>query len=397
MAGPAGNALNAVASSLNFTYTLTRASDYGVRLSNGSWTGMVGAVHRGEADAIMSMMTLTYERHSVLRFGPCIEVIDFTILSSASPNEFDAFGYIRAFDIEVWIAVFASLICLSCLVAIGEWKEMLIGRTKHASFLDCAYAHGWELFGLLFAESSPRRYVHASQKLLMVVWLLTVVVMGNSFGSLLKSKQAVSIFKPEVDSVDDLAARPYLTPVIPSRSYLETFARHSRSPSVKVVWERSRSRRAMPPISELFTDSVLEQVAAHRAVVLLDQGSILLQVTGFCERRNVRTFVVAGQPLESSPFGFMFSRSIDERFFRKLFDKYRRILETGLMSKWLADSKGNWQRCIQSRTIAVESISLDDTVPFFLLWGIMCAMAFCALLGELVCLRVLQRHHVKRR
>ncbi|KAL1441588.1 hypothetical protein MTO96_008551 [Rhipicephalus appendiculatus] len=315
-----------------------------------------------EADAAMSAMTLSYERHGVVRFGPCIEAIDFTILSSAPPNQFDAFSYIRAFDVEVWIAVFTCLICLSCLAALGEWKAILTRRRKYASFLGSAYGHGWELFGLLFAESSPRRYVHASQKLLMVAWLLTVIVMANSFGSLLKSKQAVSIFKPDVDSVDDLAAIPYLTPVIPSRSYLETFAR----------------------------------VAARRAVVLVDRNSILLHMASFCERQNVRTFVVASQPFEISPFGYIFSRSIDERFFRKLFDKFRRIQETGLMPKWLDDSKGNWQRCIQSRNIAVDNISLGDTVPFFLLWGIMCAMAFCALLGELICSRVLQSYHAKR-
>ncbi|KAH7951446.1 hypothetical protein HPB52_009079 [Rhipicephalus sanguineus] len=509
----------------------------------------------------MSMMALTYERHSVVRFGPCIDTIDFSMLSSAPPNQFDAFSYIRAFDAEVWIAVFACLICLSCLAALGEWKTALTRRRKYCSLLGSAYGHGWDLFGLLFAESTPRRYVHASQKLLMVAWLMTVVVLANSFGSLLKSKQAVSTFKPDVDSVDDLAARPYLTPVIPSGNYYETFARHSRSLAVKQVWERSRSRGAMPPSTELFTDSMMAQVAARRAVVLADHGSILLQVTGFCERRNVRTFVVASQPLESSPFGYVFSRSIDERFFRKLFDKmatstakplrilfhheadaaisamaltyerhgvvrfgpcidtidfsilssaspnqfdafgyirafdvehsrsqavkqvwersrsrramtpptelfsdatftrvaarravvlsdhgstlfqmtsfcerqnvrtfvvasqplesspfgyvfsrsiderffrklfskFRRILETGLMPKWLADSKGNWQRCIQSRNIAVDSISLDDTVPFFLLWGIMCAMAFCAFLCELICSIKLQGRCANRR
>ncbi|KAH7951445.1 hypothetical protein HPB52_009078 [Rhipicephalus sanguineus] len=293
---------------------------WGIIMATGNATPFRILFHH-EADAGMSMMALTYERHSVVRFGPCIDTIDFSMLSSASPNQFDAFSYIRAFDAEVWIAVFACLICLSCLAALGEWKTALTRSRKYCSLLGSAYGHGWDLFGLLFAESSPRRYVLASQKLLMVAWLLTVVVLANSFGSLLKSKQAVSTFKPDVDSVDDLAARPYLTPVIPSGNYYETFARHSRSLAVKQVWERSRSRGAMPPVSGLFTDSMMAQVAARRAVVLADHGSILLQVTGFCERRNVRTFVVASQPLESSPFGYVFSRSIDERFFRKLFDK----------------------------------------------------------------------------
>ncbi|XP_054926352.1 uncharacterized protein [Dermacentor andersoni] len=270
-------------------------------------------------------------------------------------------------------------------------------RGKYVTFLRWAYVYGWELFGLLFAESSPRHYVHATQKLLIAAWLVTVVVLANSFGSLLKSKQAVFNFKPEVDSVDDLAARPYLTPIIPKGSYYEAFSEHSRSQAVKQVWERSRSRRAMYPVAEMFSDAALEQVAARRAVILCDHGSILLQMTGFCERQNVRTFVVASQPIEQSPFGYLFSRSLDERFFRKLFDKFRRIQETGLMAKWLADGKGNWQRCIQSGDITVDSISVEDTVPFFLLWGIMCAMAFCALLCELICYRLLRARPANRR
>ncbi|XP_070393475.1 uncharacterized protein [Dermacentor albipictus] len=174
-------------------------------------------------------------------------------------------------------------------------------------------------------------------------------------------------------------------------------AAHSRSQAVKQVWERSRSRRAMYPVAEMFSDAALAQVAARRAVILCDHGSILLQMTGFCERQNVRTFVVASQPIEQSPFGNLFSRSLDERFFRKLFDKFRRIQETGLMAKWLADAKGNWQRCIQSGDITVDSISVEDTVPFFLLWGIMCAMAFCALLCELICYRLLRSRPANRR
>ncbi|KAH6930248.1 hypothetical protein HPB50_012260 [Hyalomma asiaticum] len=48
----------------------------------------------------MSMMALTYERHSVVRFGPCIDTVEFRMLSSSPPKQFDAFSYIRAFDVE---------------------------------------------------------------------------------------------------------------------------------------------------------------------------------------------------------------------------------------------------------------------------------------------------------
>ncbi|XP_065311285.1 probable glutamate receptor isoform X4 [Dermacentor albipictus] len=349
MAGAGGNALSAVASSLNFTYTLTQGHNYGIRLPNGSWTGMVGALQRGEADAALSVMTLSLERHSVVRFGPCIDTVAFSMLASSSPAHFDAFGYIHAFGIEVWLAVLVCIICLSCLLALSSWKTLSIQRRNCATFFHWTYCYCWGLLGLLFAESSPRRYSLTSQRLLMTVWLMTVVVLSNTFGSLLKSKQAVFNFKPEVDGVDDLAARPHLTPIVPKGNYFETFA----------------------------------QVAAHRAVILCEHGSILLHMADFCERQNIRTFVVASQPLDKSPYGYIFSKHIDKDFFRKLFDKYRRLQETGLMPKWMADSQGKWERCIQSKDNIVKSIGLMDTMPFFLLWGVMCGLAFCAFLSEL--------------
>ncbi|KAH6930249.1 hypothetical protein HPB50_012261 [Hyalomma asiaticum] len=301
-----------------------------------------------EVDVAMSVMALSYERFPIVRFSPCIDTIPFSILSSSSPPQFDAFSYIHAFDVEV-----------SC---------------------------------------SPERYVHSSQRLLLAVWLLTVVVLANTFGSLLKSQQAVSKFIPEVDGIDDLAARPYLTPIIPGGNYFQDYAKFSHSMSVKKVWARSRARGAnlLPP-HELFSDSTLALVAARRAVVLVEQGSILLRIARFCERENIRSFVVAKHPLDRSPYGYVFSKFIEEGFFRKIFAKLRRLLETGLMHKWVADSQGNWQRCLQTKDNTVESISLKDTTPFFLLWGFMCGLAFCAFLCELGCIRVFKRHRADSR
>ncbi|KAL1441587.1 hypothetical protein MTO96_008550 [Rhipicephalus appendiculatus] len=397
MEGAGGNALNAMARSLNFTYTLEEGHNYGLRLPNGTWTGMVGRVHRGEVDVAMSVMALSYERFPIVRFGPCIDTIPFSILSSSSPPQFDAFSYIHAFDMEVWIGVFACITCLSTLLALGGWKTMPTQRRNCTNFFNWAYGYGWELFGLLFTESSPVRYVYTSQRLLMAVWLLTVVVLANTFGSLLKSKQAVTTFKPEVDGIDDLAARPYLTPIIPGGNYFQDYAKFHYSKAVKKVWARSRARGANLPPHQLFADSTLAMVAARRAVVLVEQGSILLRIARFCERQNIRTFVVAKHPLDRSPYGYVYSKFIEKNFFRKIFATLRRLLETGLMHKWVADSQGNWQRCIQTNDNIVESISLKDTTPFFLLWGFMCGLAFCAFLCELGCNRLLKGRRAVRR
>ncbi|KAH6930247.1 hypothetical protein HPB50_012259 [Hyalomma asiaticum] len=60
----------------------------------------------------------------------------------------------KTFDDLVWVAVFVCLICLSGLLALGGWETLLTRRRKCASLLGSAYRHGWDLFGLLFAEST---------------------------------------------------------------------------------------------------------------------------------------------------------------------------------------------------------------------------------------------------
>ncbi|XP_077520186.1 putative glutamate receptor [Amblyomma americanum] len=392
--GPGGNALEAVATNMNFTYTLTEAINYGVRQPNGSWTGMIGFITRGEADAAISLMTINHERHGVVRYGPCLDAIAFTILSSSPPPRFDAFDYIRAFDIEVWLLIVVFLVIISCLLAVGEWMPSSAHCRKTGQLFRKAYAFGWDLLGLLLSESCPRRYGRVSQQVLLAVWLMTVVVLANSFASLLKSQQAVANFEPDVDSIEDVAERPYLTPVIPTGTYYEIFAEHTNSEAVKNVWALSRHRKAMFPMHEIFSDSRLAKVAERRAVIITDHGSILVNMAAYCERHNVRTFVVARHPLEQSPFGYAFSPLLDGEIFRKIYVRFQQLYESGLFTKWMDDSQGHWQRCIQSDDTLVKSIRLEDVVPFFMLWGFMCCLAFCAFLAELARARML---YVQRR
>lgn len=72
---------------------------------------------------------------------------------------------------------------------------------------------------------SPRHYRHCSQKFLVGAWLIMVVVLANSFASLLKSNQAVGNFMPAVDSIVDLAGRPKIRPVLPKNTTFEKYGK----------------------------------------------------------------------------------------------------------------------------------------------------------------------------
>ncbi|KAH9373733.1 hypothetical protein HPB48_018622 [Haemaphysalis longicornis] len=311
-------------------------------------------------------MTITIDRSTVARFGPAVVNTGFTILSSASPAHFDAFSYILAFDREVWLLLFMFLAVLSLLMAVREGL-----RTP--------------------SRRCPRRHVHMSQRLLLAVWLVAVVVLTNSFASLLKSNRAVNNFRPEVDSIEDIAERPHLTPITTSGTYYETFDKNSKSEAVKKVWALSRRRNSVLPMPEAFSDATLTQVVSRRAVLMANLDSLLLHMANYCERRNVRTFILGRQPIEETQLGYAFSKRLPEPYFRRIFTRFRWIMESGLMTKWLDEGTGNWRSCIQSMDTSVHSLSVDDVLPFFLIWAVWCAFACCAFLGELACARTEHR------
>ncbi|KAG7153603.1 Glutamate receptor-like 65, partial [Homarus americanus] len=62
--------LDILANNLNFTYTLTQPADrlWGTKLSNDSWTGMVGLVSRQEADIALGPFAQTETRMKVVDF-----------------------------------------------------------------------------------------------------------------------------------------------------------------------------------------------------------------------------------------------------------------------------------------------------------------------------------------
>ena len=69
LAGFHGQLWKAIAKTLQLNFTLVDVTDeYGSRDENGSWTGMIGMLHRNEADIAVADFTPTKERYQVADF-----------------------------------------------------------------------------------------------------------------------------------------------------------------------------------------------------------------------------------------------------------------------------------------------------------------------------------------
>ncbi|KAH8041630.1 hypothetical protein HPB51_017075 [Rhipicephalus microplus] len=61
------------------------------------------------------------------------------------------------------------------------------------------------------------------------------------------------------------------------------------------------------------------------------------------------------------------------------------MCESGLVRKWMADSLGDWQRCVrQTGGHAAEDLTVSDTLASFVLWALVMAVALAVFLVEVL-------------
>ncbi|KAK8379038.1 hypothetical protein O3P69_009644 [Scylla paramamosain] len=102
---------------LNFTVRWVEAKDgeFGLPSSNGSWTGLVGVLHRGlllpqqEADVALGSLSHLASRAAVMDFSPHVDytVSRVLVLKQSEDETIDWLTYVTVFHWSVWLALVA--------------------------------------------------------------------------------------------------------------------------------------------------------------------------------------------------------------------------------------------------------------------------------------------------
>ncbi|XP_077520491.1 putative glutamate receptor isoform X2 [Amblyomma americanum] len=335
----------------------------GIRLPNGSWTGAVGNVQRREVDMTIVPMIQSHSRMTVGEYGPPIMYVQFGILSGSGVSTSNVFGYILTFDWKVWALLLSAIPVLALLV--HEW--------------------GWELFRNLLYESSPRCPSQTSARTVLTAWLLAVLVIANSFAGHLKSSMAIKNEPMQVDSVRDVVARRGLRPIVWKGSHYEAFLSTSRSPVLRTLWRMVARTNGSQRGRDMFLDEHMHQVVERRAVLMVDHISLQWRTAAYCRRTLVPSFHFAREHVDENPLSFLMSRTMRRDLHRRIYARIMWMYESGLVSKWMADSLGDWQRCVhQVGGHAAENLTVNDTLASFVLWALVMSAAVAVFIVEML-------------
>ncbi|KAK3876210.1 hypothetical protein Pcinc_018979 [Petrolisthes cinctipes] len=178
-------------------------------MSDGSWTGMIGMVHRGYAELALGPFTVTERREAACDMSVPV-AHDYKGLFMVRPGiQSDMGAFLNPFAPLVWLMILVSMGAVSVAMMSLMWMEANVFTSTTRPQHIASHSIMWAV-QTLSQESSdwlPRR---TEGRLLVTTWLLASLVFMSSYSGILTAMLTVPRVTIPIDSISDLVSQSRL-------------------------------------------------------------------------------------------------------------------------------------------------------------------------------------------
>nr|XP_053636404.1 glutamate receptor ionotropic, kainate 1-like [Cherax quadricarinatus] len=198
---------------LNFTYTFVRPPDtvWGVRLNNGSWTGMMGMVVREEVSIGAGPFMIDRWRAEAVDYTVPMVLDYWRILGVRGLPEVDPWGFLFNLAPLVWAAILRALVVLASTAFLVS-TYCTYKSDDHGYWLHVTFGY----IRILLQQDTTLPVYWLWERVVLMVWMMVTLVLTRSYSGNLMALLAVRHI-PE----------PYQT----LRDVMD-------DPSVKLIWQK---------------------------------------------------------------------------------------------------------------------------------------------------------------
>ncbi|KAK7069490.1 hypothetical protein SK128_009483, partial [Halocaridina rubra] len=228
--------LETIARKYNFTYEFQPPEDrqFGIPLDNGTWTGLVGAIQRGLADAT-TIIAINPERNKIFDHLRAY-LSDPLAIVSPKPQLLPQFYLVlRPFTVDVWLYLLLSVLVwgaifwffLKCVASITGFYMSPVG----------SILYGWSI---LITNAPSRTPSNASAQVLLGWWLLACIAITTAYTSSLVSHLTVQTRTKPIDSFEDLVNLPnwkWGLEKLLYRSTVFSYFKENTNPNIKYIFQ----------------------------------------------------------------------------------------------------------------------------------------------------------------
>lgn len=176
---------------LNCTFHWYESNEYGTAEDNGTGTGLIGAVQRGEFDTGLPVFTPTYQRSKAVSFSNLYFYPDMVLFTRSPTQAPDTLNWslLYAFQWPIWCLFLLALLSSSLLITSIAVKLLHLGTHRrmmvHSSVL--AFLQNCHL--LLSKDFRPCMLHCSSVRILVGLWALVALALESAYTGILFSQK----------------------------------------------------------------------------------------------------------------------------------------------------------------------------------------------------------------
>ncbi|XP_068228758.1 glutamate receptor ionotropic, delta-1-like [Palaemon carinicauda] len=379
ISGPTANVVFLLAKTMNFTMKLVEPEDgqWGSINPDASWTGLIGKVHRHEADFTTGPHDITEIRSKYIDFTIPLIFDARKFVVAQKQAEVDPWGFLYPLSALVWVLTLVSL----CIVAV---LTSVVGRNYSKDpFLLYLYAVVFHTYRLLLQQGITMKLRKTPERVLVAGWLVASMIIYWSYGTSLISLLAVRYAPRPIETIRDLLNNDKMIVIFPFRTAVTDYLFSVESGQLKELADLSKvGRYTDVPWWEF--DQALENQVSHGTHVLatdtIDSGSL---IAGYFSKTGVCQFYIAREPFIPYTMGLVFQKG--SPLIPAVNHRLHAIFEAGLYYYWQRKNVANSTACnhMPSKFTVREPLSLPN------IWGLFATLMCClSIAGMAFCVEI---------
>ncbi len=275
-----------IANRLNLTVEMIYNYDsgaWGKLLENGSWTGLLGMLHRGEADVVSSAMIRSMQRIAAFDFSLTVSYMEMKLHAKRLDGaKLSSQNYFWEFDRYIWISILVTALVITiCMTAI-----MIRTRQCSAALSISSIA---VLNALLNRGMAPSvaKSKKISFKILLLVLFSFTTVLNVSYRSCLNAFLAVVIPFQAINNLEDVLEHSRGISMWPGGEIEVSLASGKEGSTEKMLYDKWKNDQRAAVKNY---DEGLKDVIEHGYVLMGEAESITVLKSYTCDVLQVKDY-----------------------------------------------------------------------------------------------------------
>ncbi|XP_068224022.1 probable glutamate receptor [Palaemon carinicauda] len=360
VSGSMGSLLNALSQSLNFSYKIVRPEDglWGSIGEDGSWSGMVGMVHRHEADMALGPHDITLIRTTAIDYTSPIFTDARQFVLAQNRAEVDPWGFLLPLSPMVWIGALITLGVIALVM-------ITLGRNYRGdsapTYAMAVFFHTYRLF---FAQGFTMKIHLVSERIVVLSWLVGAMIICWSYSTNLMSLLAVRYAPKPVQTIRDLIDDHRLIAIFPRRTALSDYVLSQESGILKEVADLRNVGRYKSLHYNDFAQALETLVRRGDHAIATCTTDAVNIIAKYFSQKGSCNFYIARETFV--PFTLAMIVQKGSPLVEPLSQKIRGIVSGGLYRHWLDSNLPNSTSCKHMPS----SFTVKEPLAMTNIWGL---------------------------